>query len=804
MGNIKKHKAGIVYAIIAAVFTLALLVFQYVYVGIVVRRDAEQNSKELALHTAKELANSVEVYFRDALSVTNSFANNFIVYKQNNLPRQTIYSLMKGSLSLNENFLAIWTMWEPNAYDNRDKFFSNDSLHDPKGSLAIAYYYHNRQIKSEINDTLDFLEDFYITPKKYKKPVILDPFYYQYHGNSTVFFETSLISPVMENNQFRGVIGIDIDMYALQAKYSKMSVYGDGFICLLSNSGTIVTHRSSVYLEKNIDNYTKNEKTPISQLLAQGKEFSTEAYSEWSNSKVIRYFYPINIDYMAAPWFIMIEVPEAKVFENADSLKSISAVFLIASVLLLGYLYFNVIDRRRKEKNLLATLTSLEQSESIIKEAYSQLSINEKKLEAIFNQSLSFVALLDLNGMIVRVNKPALTFIKKSENELIGTDFTESPWWHNLETEKQKLKTALGQAQKGKHITFETHHVDLDGNEVKILFSIKPIFDDNGEVIFLLPEGIDITKIKEAEQELKRYQEHLEDLVDEGTAEVKLLNEELQATNEELQAVNEHILEQKEDLAKALDQLRTAQEQLVLSGKMASLGLFTAGIAHEINNPINFISAGTQALFEQLDELKQTDFADNIELQSFFKTATLLQKSINLGIERTTEIILSLRNYSSNNSDQLMPYPIENCIKNALTILQNKYKNRIRIVAKYGHVQNIECIPGKINQLFVNILANSMDAITGVGQITISTQHVGPDIVVSIADTGEGITPENKKRLFDPFFTTKAVGKGVGLGMYIVYGIVEKHNGKIDVQSEVGVGTTITIHLPIGQTGSAV
>lgn len=795
----RSDSSGIRVALIVAPSTFLLLLFQYVYIDKVVKRDAEYSAKELAKHTGKEIANSVEVYFRDALSISNSYAANFLVYKQNKLSRNTIYNLMEGSLKLNNNFLAIWTMWEPNAYDNRDVEFANDSLHDCKGSFAMAYYYYNNKIVNEINDTSDYYEDFYILPKKYKRPIITDPFYYQYHGNPKVYFESSLISPIIQDGLFLGVIGIDIDMYALQAKFKNIRVFEEGFISILSNSGNIVTHPDQKLVEKNISEFTASEQLSVIEKLTKGDEFTIEMQSKFTGKKSICYFYPINIDYMAAPWYIMIEIPHDKVFEKANSLRKISTYFLIFSVLLLIYLIFNIADKRRKEKKLLALVSSLKSSEEQNQIAYEQLSLSEKKLEAIFNQTFSLGCILDTTGHVLMVNRPAQTLINQPEAALIGLAFTDTPWWQGVHEIKVKLEQSIIDAANGLHVIFETRMHTTEGRFIEVLFSIKPIKGSDESIEYLLTEATDISKIKAVERELKIYQERLEGLVFERSKEIILLNSQLQKSNEELTITNEQILRQKEELHQALEQLKNAQDQLVLSGKMASLGLFTAGIAHEINNPINFISAGIQALFQILEELKEKPISYDSDLQSFIKTAEFLRQSITTGIDRTTEIIVSLRNYSNNNSEVFTKYAVEKCIKDALTILHGKYKGRITITEQYLDSTEIDCIPGKISQLFVNILANAIDAIPNKGTIQIVSRLCNDMLEISIKDSGEGIEPEDLKKLFDPFFTTKPVGKGVGLGMYIVYGIIEKHAGKITVESELGTGTTVTIQLPVNQ-----
>jgi len=172
---LQSNRSGIIIAVAVAVFSIAIMIFQFFYIGILFRKQEEERSKEIASLTSLEIANSVETYFRDALTVTQTYSRNFLVYRQNKLPRSTIYSLIRGNLSLSSNFLALWTLWEPNAYDSKDLFFRNDSIHDSKGTFAISYYYQDHVIMRELNDSSDYYENYYKIPKKYKQPVILDP-----------------------------------------------------------------------------------------------------------------------------------------------------------------------------------------------------------------------------------------------------------------------------------------------------------------------------------------------------------------------------------------------------------------------------------------------------------------------------------------------------------------------------------------------------------------------------------------------------------------------------------------------------
>jgi signal transduction histidine kinase/ligand-binding sensor domain-containing protein len=274
---------------------------------------------------------------------------------------------------------------------------------------------------------------------------------------------------------------------------------------------------------------------------------------------------------------------------------------------------------------------------------------------------------------------------------------------------------------------------------------------------------------------------------------------------------------QKEELSNTLAQLSSAQQQLVQTEKMASLGTLVAGIAHEINNPINYIYSGWQVLADILkslmglfnvtaalkhDELREVSpdlylAFKNVDFEFISENIEPVQQSITLGINRTIQIVKSLNTYSHNRLEERSFYRIEEAIDNAILILKSKYKDRIIIHNSLDNLPAVECNPGLINQLFMNIIGNAIDAISSDGDIWIKAYVYEPFIDISIRDNGSGIEEENLNKIFDPFFTTKDVGKGTGLGLYISYQIILAHNGKVNIQSELGHGTTFTISLPI-------
>lgn len=282
-----------------------------------------------------------------------------------------------------------------------------------------------------------------------------------------------------------------------------------------------------------------------------------------------------------------------------------------------------------------------------------------------------------------------------------------------------------------------------------------------------------------------------------------------------------HLIQEKNSaLNQLLDDLKATQQQLVMSEKMASLGQLTAGVAHEINNPINFVSANIKPLKENLSEImdaihRYDQVIKENKLDSFFEEVwqfntdqdlayTMqevqdLLKGIEEGASRTTEIVKGLRNFSRLDQNVLKKADINEGLNSTLALLHNTYKEYITIEKEYGKIPEVECFPGEINQVLMNILSNAIQAITGEGKIFIKTWMDKNIVKIKIKDTGSGMDIATKDKIFDPFFTTKEVGKGTGLGLSISYGILKKHKGEIDVESEIGKGTEFTISLPIQQ-----
>lgn len=266
----------------------------------------------------------------------------------------------------------------------------------------------------------------------------------------------------------------------------------------------------------------------------------------------------------------------------------------------------------------------------------------------------------------------------------------------------------------------------------------------------------------------------------------------------------------------AHQRLENTRAQLIHSQKMASLGTLVAGIAHELNNPITFIYDNLDFLQRYIDSLlEMIDFyeiipvgdqegkqieqqKEKLNLDYVRKDLAPLLKNIREGAERTKRIVTGLRTFSRAHEAEYEEIDIHQSLESTLSLLTNRLQNVVRVHRQYGDLPFVECLAGQLEQVFANLLTNAADSLEGEGDIWITTDCGREEgrIWIRIEDNGKGIPEEDISRLFDPFFTTKEAGKGTGLGLKVSHEIIERHGGRIEVESRIGQGSAFTLVLP--------
>lgn len=243
-------------------------------------------------------------------------------------------------------------------------------------------------------------------------------------------------------------------------------------------------------------------------------------------------------------------------------------------------------------------------------------------------------------------------------------------------------------------------------------------------------------------------------------------------------------------------ELQEAQNQLMQAEKLKSLGQLVAGVAHELNNPIGFVHANLQLLDEFIEKLVTAQERGEDTAPFRDAIAKLLARSRE-GTERVKKIVQDLRTFSRTDQADLQQANLTDEIDRTLALMEPRFKDLIEIVREYEELPEVRCYPGQLNQVFLNLLMNACDVLEHGGRITIRAAPVESGVRLEFEDSGPGIPPEVRGRIFDPFFTTKEIGKGTGLGLSLSHGIIERHGGRIHVESEPGHGTCFVIELPL-------
>jgi PAS domain S-box-containing protein len=412
-----------------------------------------------------------------------------------------------------------------------------------------------------------------------------------------------------------------------------------------------------------------------------------------------------------------------------------------------------------------------------------------------------------MDVLLVIDRDASIRFISRAGEELLGyraQDLIGQPIGTIISDENLQFFKAVRELMT----TGESRHCDVwmmtrSGEKIPATFNGSVLRDSNRKIQAVVGVIRDMREFWRLIRELEEAKSSLEEKVQARTAE---------------------LAEAKSNVERAYEDLKLAQAQLVQAEKLSSLGQLAAGVAHEINNPIGFVSSNLGTLKEYFEDILQLlrgydalltmmDRSDPVAIDAEKKRVRVLAKQINIdfllndvstltaqsldGMDRVRRIVQDLKEFSHVDRAERMRFNLNQGIESTLNIVWNELKYKAEVVKELGEIPEIMCYPQQINQVFMNLLVNAAQAMNEKGKIWIRSFVSGDQVAVEIEDSGCGIPEENLKKIFDPFFTTKPVGKGTGLGLSMSYGTVQKHGGKIEVESTVGKGTKFRVLLPI-------
>lgn len=428
--------------------------------------------------------------------------------------------------------------------------------------------------------------------------------------------------------------------------------------------------------------------------------------------------------------------------------------------------------QREMEEELRFNKRALQLKHFELQELFNQVSSGKKEWEQTMDCLQDIIVLTDDNGRVLRTNQKFTELSRKSYEQILGIKLTDT-----------LADLAIILDEKRTPANFEYFHQPTGRWYWINTYEVDNLDCGTGTVI----AGHDYTELRE-------------------------LNRCLEESNLSLQ-------QKRNELEEAYHQLKTTQEKVLHQEKMATIGQLTAGVAHEINNPVGYILSNMTTLTNYLRKLKQY-----VDAQSeLIKTSITPEKTTSLqglarelkidfvlddldqlvsesidGADRVKKIVTDLKSFSRADQGVLEECDINELLDACINIVWNELKYKTTLYREYGDLSTLLCYPLQLNQVMTNLLINAAQAIENQGDITVKTWAEGGQLCIAVTDTGCGIPPEQIKRIFDPFYTTKDLGSGTGLGLSVSYEIVRKHHGEISVKSTLGGGSTFTVCLPCG------
>ncbi|HEY9623410.1 MAG TPA: ATP-binding protein [Crinalium sp.] len=722
----------------------------------------------------------------------------------------------------------------PKRYHNTDCYLYNVDERGKRSELAQIFHNYNFKQEAWYSDTI-----------RAGKPIWSR--IYQWDGEPQILSITAS-APIYDANQnLIGVVGVDQRLSQISEFLRHLNIGDSGRIFIVEPNGQIVASSSSELPYRVVNNQAQRLRAIESHdpLIRETANHLTQQFPGWN---AIRSGEQLEFDYnnerkfvqvnrwqdaWGLDWTVVVVVPEADFMATIHaSTRNTILLCLVALMVAVGVglltsrwiinpiLRINSASTAIADGNLnqrihgsisVAELDNMARSfnrmAQQLQESFDQVKIalheSEDRFTRVFLTSPDAISISAMSGgMLLEINESWVQLFGFPYHEAINRTLQELGIWQTP-TDYTNLAQTIQTDGIVRNLELTVH--TKSGDTKTILISAEAVELDGQTCMLMISR--DITDRQQV-----------------------LVN---------LQQSETQLRERTYQLEEALDQLRKAQAQLIQTEKMSSLGQLVAGIAHEINNPVNFIQGNLRPAQQHVQDLlllldlyqahvknppaEIAELIDQIDVEFVRDDLLKLVSSMRTGTARIREIVLSLRNFSRLDEAEIKAVDVHEGIENTLVILRHRLKIQpnqpgVQIIREYGNLPLIECYAGSLNQVFLNILNNSLDAFEEFNetrsyeeiaaypnQIKIWTQiKYGQCIQIHIADNGPGIPEEVRRRMFDPFFTTKTVGKGTGMGLAISYQIVaERHKGNLYCLSTPGHGAEFIIEIPVSQAIAA-
>jgi signal transduction histidine kinase/HAMP domain-containing protein len=782
----------------------------------VIKEKTYDHITEMGYSNGEQVKRMIEVNFERAKLIAEGLSKSM-----NSMPaeaRRPFYTqLLYDIIEDNTNVAGSWVVFKTNAFDSLDAQYVNTPGHDSTGRFIVYWEKTGNKIN---HSCCNYYEnpgygDYYLVPMRTQKPMVMDPYTYILDEGEVTM--VCLVAPVIYKGEPIGVTGTDMILDQMVTLVEKIKPFETGYGFLVASNGTYAAHPDTSLFGKNVgeEGIYKYPKDLLSIL-------------DTDSSKIIEYdnkgeeraviMIPIKFSGYDKAWAFGIDVPigkivagNGKVYTKLIVINGASLLLIIAILIIVS----NSITKPVRELSDIAQQLSDGKIDAEIKYSGSSeigvLAESFRKMQGSIRTLIDEIhgisnirttgdlayrcnpdkfkgkyaeIIAEVNNAVECVVTPLVIsseYISKFANGDIP-ERIELPAKGDIEKIYGNINSTIDTIEELHSTTHKLISHTVNGNFAE-RGDVSNFVGNWNELVAGINRIVDavVVPLNETQTKLLDYQNHLQELIDLQTGELKRANIELVVSNQKIR-------EQNEELQTTLTQLKEAQTKLVHSEKMASLGIMTAGVAHEINNPLNYISSSIYIL-----KMLFTDYPAE-------KPANLdeLLNAMTTGVDRISTVVSGLGRFTAKAEEGLEQVNIENIIDNCLSILKPDLLKAIEIERKYDIDEST--IPGnpmELHQLFFNIILNAAQSIENEGKISIKNYQYRGYFFSEIRDNGCGIKKEDLPKIQDPFFTTKAPDEGKGLGLSIAANIIKEHRGTLEFSSELHHGTKVVIKLPL-------